>query len=103
MEQLTAIPVNFGDCSTGHLYKASYANNRIAIVAGEGREIGVLSVNLDGCEDVPEELAENEFFVKLYGTGETMNKPCLETGLFKVEGKPFKVNHGMFQKWSLNI
>jgi hypothetical protein len=103
MKQITKNIVDFNTYGKTHLFKAYYENGNIAIVAGEAGQIGKLSVNLGRCNNVPEQLEKNEFFVKLYGTADIINKSCLDTGLFEVSSEPFKFNNGMFQKWRLKI
>lgn len=97
MKQLTKDRIHFS-CGTEHLYAGVYVDGNIAIFAGKRGEIGKLSVNLP---DKIGYLAENEFFVKLYGTGESMNDSCFATGLFEKVGEPFKQDYGTFQKWRL--
>ena len=99
MIQLTNKPLVFNvlNCS-GHLYAGCYGDKTLAIIAGEGGIIGKLSINLI---DHAYMLTKKQFFVKLYSEGEIMNPICLESGLFKVVGEPFKVNWGTFQKWEL--
>jgi len=103
MEQITKEPVSFGTCGIGHLFKSCYQSGNIVIFAGKAGQIGKLSVCLFGCINIPEKLKENEFFVKLHGTGDVMNGPCMETGLFEVASKSFKVHFGIYQKWRLKI
>jgi len=102
MEKLTKKPVSFGSCGTGHLFKKYYIDGNIAITAGKSGEIGVLSVNLPEARE-HQKLNKNEFFVKLYGTGKTMNKPCFDTGLFEKIGEPFSIDYethfSKFEKW----
>lgn len=103
MEQLTKEKVNFSRLEvSGHLYKGWYQYGNIAIVAGEDGRIGKLSVNLT---NRLYELAENEFFVKLYGEGKYLNDACFNTGLFEKVGEPFhepgSFESVRFQKWML--
>ncbi len=100
MQQLTQNKVDIPECGSGHLYRAQYSNGKTAIIIGERGEIGKLSVNLPELSD---RLRDNEFFVKLYGEGEIVNGPCLETNLFEVIGEPFRTegSFGTFQLWRL--
>lgn len=99
MKKLTDSPLLFEKLScSGHLYAGAYDNGCLAVFAGARGTIGKLSVNIPSRAN---ELKENQFFVKLYGTGETMNPVCLKSDLFSVVGGPFEVGFGLFQKWEL--
>lgn len=99
MKKLTDEPLIFEKLSCfGHLYAGVYDNECLAVFAGEQGTIGKLSVNIPSRAN---ELKKNQFFVKLYGTGEIMNPICLKSGLFRVVGSPFEVGFGIFQKWEL--
>jgi len=103
MIKLTEKPICFNDGPSaywGHLYLGQYSNGAIAIVAGDRGQVGKLSVNLVTLAD---QLAENEFYVKLYGEGLYMNDPCMESGLFEVAGPEFVLgpHDAPFQKWKI--
>ena len=102
MIRLTDKPLLFKELNcSGYLYVGKYGDGSLAIVAGEQGTLGKLSINLGGLGNFNDGLKENQFFVKLYSEGEIINPPCLESGLFKIVGEPFKVNWGTYQKWEL--
>ena len=104
MYQLTKDPIEFPKLHCwGHLYRTSYLDGNLAIVAGHQCTIGKLSVNLD--DELAGDLAENEFFVKLYGEGDYLNGPAWLTGLFEQAGKVFTTPTSLpgcfFRRWRL--